>query len=223
MKRARGSQLVDDETLRTVTGLHLDTVRRLVTDRLIAPASAGGGRGRRRMWSVADFRRAALIAVFMRAGYSIQQSAPLVNEFTDTLLENAASEDDQMVIAVYQWVYAFIEASNTFVRRCQPSWADVGWKNSRLLIAVLGGEPERWQGFPNTVWSLANYQLGPASPNASTEEREEQATLLEIGRRAHAAAESYEHAFKLHASRIIRAAEWSRREIEQKTKDRAEP
>lgn len=36
---------IDDQTLRAATGLHVDTVRRLVTDKLVTPIETPRGRG----------------------------------------------------------------------------------------------------------------------------------------------------------------------------------
>jgi hypothetical protein len=199
---------IDDQTLRASTGLHVDTVRRLVTDKLLTPIETQRGRGRMRRWSRSDFRRAALVGVFMRAGFSARWSAPIVNEFTDTMLGRAAQAicgDYQ--VAIYGGVCAFFEAPTEYAREVMADGIDYGWRNDRLLIATTEGEPPSWQGFDNGVFLPDHLYLDHLSAEAVARLGAVRRCARAFAEAAHARAEDYEHVLKINASRVIARAE----------------
>ena len=199
---------IDDQTLKAATGLHVDTVRRLVTDKLLTPLETPRGRGQMRRWRRSDFRRAALVAVFMRAGFSARWSTPLVNEFTDPMLDRAArAHPGDYQIAIYDGGYAFLEAPPKYVREVLADETDYGWRNDRWLIAVCVGEPPRWQGFDNTVFLPDRPFLDGLPAQAATRLGAARQNAKAIAETCHARAEAYEHVFKINASRVIARAE----------------
>ncbi len=199
---------IDDQTLRASTGLHVDTVRRLVTDKLLTPLETQRGRGQLRRWSRGDFRRAALVGVFMRAGFSARWSTPIVNEFTDAMLGRAAQAvfgDYQ--IAIYQRVFAFFEAPHSYVRTVNADGIDYGWRNNRLLIAVYQNDPPTWWGFDNSVFSLEHLYYDGLSAEVEAKLRAARQDLRDLAESGHARAKDYEHVLKINASRVIGRAE----------------
>jgi hypothetical protein len=199
---------IDDRTLRASTGLHVDSVRRLVTDKLLTPLETQRGRGQMRRWSRSDFRRAALVAVFMHAGFSARWSTPIVNEFTDAMLDRAARAllgDYQ--IAIYQRVFTFFEAPPACVRAVMADGIDCGWRNNRLLIAAYQGDPPTWRGFDNTVFLPEHLHLDGLSAEAETNLRAARQGLRDLAETGHARAEDCEHVLKINASRVIGRAE----------------
>lgn len=199
---------IDDQTLRDSTGLHVDTVRRLVTDKLLTPLDTQRGRGQMRCWSRSDFRRASLVGVFMRAGFSARWSTPIVNEFTDTMLDRAARADfGDYEIAIYAGVFAFFEAPQSYVRTLTADGAGDGWRNNRLLIAVYQNDPPTWRGFDNSVFSLEHLFYDGLSAEAEAKLRAARQNLRDLADTGHAQAEDYEHVLKINASRVIGRAE----------------
>lgn len=204
---------VSDDVLRQATGLHIDVVRRLVTEKVFAPETAGGGRGRMRLWKLTDFWRAGLVAAFMSSGLSAPVCAPLVRELNDNWLRTAVDESIDFEIAIYDRLYAFIEAPAAYVSANQPEGLDYGWRNERLLIADFNSSKRTWSGFDNTVWFTRRDRIGPFSATARAEERNTASKLYALGERAHATAENYWFALRIHLTRVLLAAEQERHQL----------
>ena len=204
---------VSDDVLRRATGLHIDVVRRLVTEKVFTPVTAGGGRGRMRLWKVTDFWRAGLVAAFMSSGLSAPVCAPLVRELNDKWLQAAVTDKIDIEIAIFDGLYAFIEASAVYVSAAQPEGLELGWRNNRLLIANFNSTARTWSGFDNTVWVLRRDRIGSISAAASVEELDAASQLHELGERAHAAAENYWFVLRVHLTRVLLAAEQKRHHL----------
>lgn len=204
---------VSDDVLRQATGLHIDVVRRLVTERVFAPEAAGGGRGRMRLWKLTDFWRAGLVAAFMTSGLSAPVCAPLVRELNDNWLQAAVTDKIDFEIAIYNGLYAFIEAPAAYVSDKQPEGLDYGWRNARLLIADFDPTARTWSGFDNTVWFTRRDRFAALSASASVEEFETASKMYELGARAHATAEDYWFVLRVHLTRVLLAAEQKRHQL----------
>lgn len=199
---------IDDASLQMATGLHVDTVRRLVSDKLLSPIETPRGRGMRRQWSIGDFRRAALVAAFMRAGMSAAWATPIVNECVDAMLTKMANEAyGPSLLVVYHRLYAFIEWPDADASEAAPLREEHGWRNGRLLVAVYAGDPPAWHGFDNTVFGQSEWLERMLSADQAKDLRSNRRQRANFALRAHDLAQNYEAAVFVHASRAIQTAE----------------
>jgi hypothetical protein len=66
-----------DDVLVSASGLHRDNLRRLITWRAVVPIQAGGGRGRVRLWALAQVLRVCVTTQFFDAGFSLRMAHTL--------------------------------------------------------------------------------------------------------------------------------------------------
>lgn len=155
-----------------------------------------------RRWGRADFRRAALVAIFMRAGFSARWSTAIVSQFTDALLERVArARSGDYRIAIFDSVSAFLEAPPDHVRKIMADGTEYRWCNDRLLIAVYEGTPPGWHGFDNTVFLPDHLCLDGLPSDEAARLDAARHELRGVASGAHARAEEYEQVFKVDASR----------------------
>lgn len=63
-----------DEQVTEACGIGIDDLRRLITWKAVIPAQAGGGRGRRRLWTMGHVRRISVTAALYHAGFSLRMA-----------------------------------------------------------------------------------------------------------------------------------------------------
>lgn len=117
-----------DQQVVAATGLHVDSLRKLITWGAVRPAQSGGGRGRVRLWTTRQALRISVTAQFASSGFSLQMAHTLTYCIPlDSLL--SMYDPETLVIALAER------------RRKNPNAPD---DNELLDVLTKPSQPENW-------------------------------------------------------------------------------